>query len=116
MHTSDRRLSFLGLGPTGDLADLTCYTSQRGKVVWFLKSPPLVPASELQRRQRMRFTAAAESWRGLQQTMRTAWLGAAIDAGLRIHGYDLWIFWQLKRDRSIIQTIERQTHRTLIPP
>lgn len=114
MKTSDRRLSFLGLRPHGDLADLTCYTSRHRDIVWFVKSPPLVPPSLAQRLQRLRFKCAAIAWKALHPDQRDAWNTAARRASLRIHGYDLWIFWQLRRDRNVIITLQNQTGRQLL--
>jgi len=115
MQATDRRLFLLGLRPTGDLADLTCYTSKRGRIVWFPKSPPQKPPSMAQIHQRNKFRAAAQAWRTLEPQIRANWLAAAKKASLFATGYDLWIFWQLKRDTAAIRTIERQTHLQLLP-
>lgn len=109
MHTQDRLLTFLGLLPFGDLAGLTCYTSKQRKTVWFVKSPPTSPASDAQRLQRARFTAAARAWQNLRPQDQADWHLTARRAGLCMHGYDLWVHWQIIRDIQSIRTLERQT-------
>ena len=109
MQTTDRRLSFIGIRPTGDFAGLTAYTSRGGPVVWFIKSPPKKPASVLQVRQRRLFGAAAAAWQALLPAKRRAWSQAAHDAHLFLTGYTLWMWYTLTPDRSILATIERQS-------
>ncbi|KKM73184.1 hypothetical protein LCGC14_1412940 [marine sediment metagenome] len=41
---------------------------------------------------------------------------AARRAGLSVTGYNLWVWWQLKRDRTTLATIERNSGVTLIQP
>lgn len=114
MDTADRRLKYLGFRPYGDLADVTAYTKKGGKTVWFVKSPPTKPPTFAQRMQRALFTAAAEAWAALSPETRNDWNLAACRAHLYVHGYNLWIFWQLVRDRETIRTIERQAAITLL--
>jgi len=109
MHIAHDTLKFLGMNPTGDLGPLTAYTSRRHGNVWFTKSPPLEPASDWQRRQRDRFRLAAKAWRALDEKTRQRWHRACRLAGLYIHGYNLWIWWQLVRRRATLATIERQS-------
>ncbi len=111
--TNKRQL--LGFSQTGDLGPFTVYTSVARSPVWFQKSPPQKPPSRLQIRQRLRFTLAAEAWRNLPATTRQTWKAAAAAAGLYLSGYNLWIFWQIRRDDSIIRTIEHQSKLSLIP-
>lgn len=115
MAINRKNLTWLGLHPAGDLAGLTCYTNKKGKTVWFIKSPPKVPPSDPQRRQRIRFTIAATAWQHLTQEQRYDWHSACRTAGLYLHGYNLWIYWQLKRDIPTLRTIERQSGITLLP-
>ena len=97
----------LGHSMQGDLAGMTCYTSQRNKVVWFVKSPPLEPASPTQRTIRNIFVMNANLWRTMSTASRSTWNDAAIAAKLRIHGYDLFTWWLRKRDDGVLATIER---------
>lgn len=115
MDSSDHRLRWIGLRPTGDIGDVTVYTSQRNKAVFFTKSPPLEPASPLQRRQRGKFTLAALAWQTLTQEDRNAWLLATRRLGLHLSGYSLFLWYQLKRDRAAIRTVERLSGIKLLP-
>jgi hypothetical protein len=100
----------------GDLGDLTCYTSQRNNVIWFLKSPPKEPASPEQLTQRQFFIDAAAAWKALSAEMRERWNRASKAAHLRIHGYDLFTYWYVKGDWPALRTIERQTGIDLLGP
>lgn len=109
MNIKHGTLKFVGIAPTGDLGPLTCYTSRRAGTVWFLKSPPTTPATGWQRRQRNRFRLAAQAWRALDEDTRNRWAAACRRAGLYLSGYNLWIWWQLRRQRAALRTIERQS-------
>ena len=115
LEPTSKILCLLGLRPTGDLGPLTAYTSMRGRVVWFLKAPPTTPPTPWQVRQRNAFRLAARAWTLLTPTARKQWLLAAERGRLMLTGYNLWIFWCLKRDAAIIRTIQRHTDTTLIP-
>ncbi len=102
-------LKFIGFRPTGDFGPLTGYTSRHGRSVWYMKAPPKTPPTGWQRQQRARFSGAAHLWTALTANQRTDWLAAARKARLNITGYDLWVWFQLTRDRPIIRTVERQS-------
>lgn len=102
-------LQLLGRNATGDLGPLTAYTSRRHGTVWFIKSPPLEPPSPWQKRQRDLFRLAAEAWRHLDHEEKQKWHRAARLARLYLTGYTLWVWWQLKRDRAALATVERQS-------
>ena len=114
MQIPHAALKFLGFSPTGDLGTLTAYTSHRHGSVWFLKSPPTKPPTEHQIRQRDRFRFAARAWRDLNEKKRKTWHDAARLASCIVHGYTLFVYWQLVRDRPSIETIERQSGCSLI--
>ena len=113
----DRRLfSLWGFVIWGDFGPLTMYRSKRGKIVTFAKTYPAKPPSELQLEQRAAFSTAAQAWRALTAGQRAQWELASRRASLCMHGYDLWIHYQLTGDTSAIETLERQTHTSLLPP
>ncbi len=114
MQISHDTLKLLGFNPTGDLGPLTAYTSRRHGNVWFQKSPPQKPPSIHQVRQRDRFRFAARAWRNLDEKIRQNWQTAARLCHLTVHGYSLFLYWQLTRNRAAIRTIERQSHVTLL--
>lgn len=114
MHVDDRKLNFIGLRPTGDLANLTAYTSKRNRTVWFPKSPPLKPPSIRQLHQRLLFGNAARGWSQLTQATQDDWNEAARRAHLYLSGFLLYMVWSLTPDRPTINTIERQSGITLL--
>ncbi len=115
MLATDRRLNFLGFRPTGDLANLTAYTSARGRVVWFVKAPPLKPPSLRQIHHRLLFGNVGRGWRELQKETRDAWNEASRRTHIHLSGYLLYLVWNLVRDLGPIRTIERQSGISLIP-
>lgn len=109
MRPSDPLWQYLGFQASGDLAGYTVYTSRRGKLVMFTKSPPLKPASGRQRILRNRLKLSSEIWQTMTPTEKQRWNAAADAAALRITGYNLFTFWALTGDEAIIDTIARQT-------
>ena len=105
---------WLGLNAQGDLGGFTFYQSSRGPRIWYPKAPPLTPPTASQRNLRNRFRLAAYNWRALPPARRADWLRAAGLAELRITGYNLFVYWQLKRDNDAIRTIERITSLRLL--
>jgi hypothetical protein len=115
MATSGKRvLPFAALAMTGDVGPLTTYTNRRNKVVFFPRSPPLTPPTFAQLVQRNRFRTVAAAWHRLPQSTRDNWNLAAARANLQITGFNLWTFWNLKRNRSTIATVEHQSGITLL--
>jgi len=114
LATKTKSLTLIGLRPTGDLGPLTGYTSKHGKPVWYLKSPPKEPPTDVQRHCRNAFRLAAIAWTQLTPERRQTWTKTQDAAHLNITGYNLFIFWQLTHDRKTIETIERQTNLTLL--
>lgn len=115
MIQADHKLvNFLGTVIWGDLADFTLYRC-KGRLIMFPKTRPEKPPSILQTYQRQKFTAAYQQWNALTPDQRAAWETATRRLSLCMHGYDLWMHWQLTQDTSAIRTIERQTGLTLLP-
>lgn len=107
---------WIGLSAQGDLGPLTIYTDKRGKTVFFLRAPPLVPASPTQEVMREFFRNAASQWRKTTRANRDAWQRAANRCSLGISGYNLWVWYLRHREEKVIETIERQSGETLIRP
>lgn len=107
MLATDRRfVSILGFRPTGDLGPLTFYTAKNGKIVVFPRAPPLQPPSQRQRHQRNLFRHAAAVWQTLPGSRRAQWTALARDNYLRITGYNLFVYYQLKHDAAAIRTLK----------
>ncbi len=107
-------IPFLGLIMQGDLGPWTFYQSSRGPRIWFVKAPPLVPPTPAQITVMNRFRLVAYNWRALPPQRRADWLSAAVIAGLRITGYNLFVYWQIKGDDATVRTVERLSHLQLI--
>jgi len=107
-------LNYIGWIAWGDIGEMTCYVSKRGKTVWLKKTYPDKPASPLQLERRAAWSAAAAAWNALTPTQRHQWNLAASRASLCAHGYDLWVHWRITGDQAAIETLERQTHTSLL--
>ncbi len=53
------------------------------------------------------------TWQALKDFERKSWESAAVLAGCRMTGYNLFVWWQLGSDLAALQTIERIAHITL---
>lgn len=102
-------LRFLGFNTQGDLGPFTFYTSKRKGLVFFVKAPPLEPASIAQQHQRNRFAMASGSWRQMTVHQRAQWQLAAERAGLKVTGLNLYMYWVLKQDNEVLATVSRQS-------
>jgi hypothetical protein len=65
--------TYLGLKIQGDLGPFTCYTSKRGRVVWYLKAPPKEPPSWEQILQQNLFRYVGWAWQALAPHQREQW-------------------------------------------
>lgn len=115
MLTDQKLLRQLGIHVTGDLGPWTFYTSRLKGLVWFPRSPPLVPASPLQVHQRNKFRRAARLWHSLTPQMRDDWKTATQRANLAITYYNLFVYFVTTDDVAAINTIEQQSSINLLP-
>ncbi|HUT09458.1 MAG TPA: hypothetical protein VMY37_09935 [Thermoguttaceae bacterium] len=114
---TDKMLCTLGFKVQGDLGPITCYTSKRDRVVWYIKAPPLEPPSDAQVNQRYQFIWAAEKWREIGQEEHQRWEDIAAKAHLRISGYNLFTYWCLTGDLAAITTACHHAGKSLtLPP
>lgn len=114
MRKEDRRLTFIGFKPTGDLGGLTCYSNRKRKVVWFIKTYSKKPPSIRQIHQRLKFTAGAKAWQTIGITEQQKWHAAAHAAYLDLTGYTLFLCHTLHPMPESIATIERLSGVQLI--
>jgi hypothetical protein len=105
----------VGFSATGDCGGFTFYTDKRKNRVAFPKSPPKEPPTGLQTHRRNQFRLAALAWENLPPSLRSNWNLAARQAGLRITGYNFFVYYQTKRDLAAVRTIEQQTGLSLVP-
>ena len=115
MRADNRLLRFLGFRTQGDLGPWTFYTSKRHGLVWFAKSPPLEPPSDLQTHRRNQFRLIASVWRTLSRDQKNRWKTLAARARLQITYYDLFVYYIKTNDRACIRTLENQTKVTVLP-
>jgi len=107
-------MNILGLVAWGDIGELTVYVSKRGKVVWLQKTWPEKPTSPLQLERRQAWSTAAAEWMELTKDQKRQWDLATRRASLCLHGFNLWMHYKITGDEAAIQTLERQTHTTLL--
>lgn len=115
MKRTEHLLRFLGFNSQGDLGPWTLYTDKRKGLVFFIKAPPLEPPSQLQTSIRNSIRLAAYTWRSLSGDERRNWELVAKRAHLKIHGYNLFVYWLLRHEDAAIHTLERLTKIKLIP-
>ncbi len=115
MRRTEDLLRFIGFNSQGDLGPWTLYTDKRKGLVFFIKSPPLEPPSQLQTSIRNSIRLAAYTWRSLSGDQRADWETVSKRANLKIHGYNLFVFWLLRHEDAAIHTLERITNIKLIP-
>lgn len=98
----------LGWYVTGDLGPYTIYTNARGKIVWFPRSPPLMPPTIHQTQQRQNFKLAAQAWRSFDAATRAAWERVARRTSMQMTGYNLFVWRSTHTDITPILTAARQ--------
>lgn len=106
--------AILGTNVQGDLGPLTMYTGTPGRVIYYLRAPPKEPPTHRQCHVLAKWVAAADLWSCLESALKARWLLASKKAGLRITGYDLFVWYTIRQDAGPIHTIERQTRLRLI--
>lgn len=106
---------FLGWNTQGDLGPWTFYTAKNQALVFYLRAPPTKPPTPWQVTIREAFAEAAAEWRELPAEAKATWELVTHQAHLRITGLNLFMFWKLTGDDSIIRTIELQTGQSLLP-
>jgi hypothetical protein len=111
----DACLSLLGLVASGDLADITCYRSKRGKIVAFAKTWPEKNPSLAQLTGRARMYFGAEQWRGFTAAQKQAWRDVARKTSLCGTGYGMWIHWWFRPDYRWLSTLYNHTGIWLLP-
>lgn len=115
MRRVEDLVRFMGFNSQGDFGPWTFYTDQRRGLVFYVKAPPLEPPSLLQTSVRNSIRLAAYTWRRLSTSHQKNWETASKRCHLKIHGYNLFVFWILRREDAAIHTVERISRIHLIP-
>jgi len=105
---------YIGILTNGDLADYTIYTSQRKRLVFFLKTWPKDPATYCQTLNRNRWRHAAVRWRSLPADVRRDWMTIAKRINATVTGYNLFMYYMLNKNIHTIETLERQSGINII--
>lgn len=105
---------FMGYLTNGDFADLTFYTSQRHRLVFFLKTWPKDPPTYNQTLNRNRWRHAAIRWRALDQAVRDDWFEIARRVNATVTGFNLYMYYILNKNVRTIETLERQSGINII--
>jgi hypothetical protein len=117
MHNLGPSDTWIALNIQGDVGPLTLYTSARGKLVGFLRAPPLNPPTPTQEAIRDIFRDAATAWRALTRAQRADWKRLANRANLGITGYNLFTWYTRHRDYPSIHVLELKTGiEVALPP
>ena len=105
---------YLGVLTNGDVEPYTIYTSQRKRLVVFLKTWPKDPATYNQTLHRNRWRHAALRWKSLPPDLRAQWLALSKKANCTVTGYNLFIYYMLNKNTRTIETLERQAGISVI--
>lgn len=116
MHNLGPSSTWIALNIQGDIGPLTLYTSSRGKIVGFLRAPPLNPPTATQEAIRDIFRNAATQWRALTSPQRADWRTVAQRCNLGITGYNLWTWFYRSRELDSIRVLELKAQITLTLP
>jgi len=113
-QTAHSLFTIFGWTMWGDFGPVTIYRNRKGKVVSYAKTWPKDPDSRLQQYQRDRFRAAAAAWQMLPPETHAQWDLACHRGSLCLNGYALFVHYHTTGDQRAIETLERQTHTTLL--
>lgn len=103
-------MQFLGFNGQGDLGPYTTYTSKaRKKLVYFDRAPPLSPASFEQGQARDKFRGIANAWRMMSPEQKRAWHRVARENRLRVHGFGLFTYYNMRNDIAMLRTLLRRS-------
>jgi hypothetical protein len=108
--------SFLGLYVAGDIADYTFYTTKRGNVVGYPKSPPCKPPTDAQLRQRKRFQMAQRNWHFESAATQAAWELMVHRCNLDMTGQNAYISLSLVPESDKLATLNRKAKTSLAMP
>lgn len=108
--------SLLGFGLSGDLGDLTFYTTRRGKCVAFPRTKPSKPPSPAQNTQRHRFRLAMAAWWDLTPAQRANYERVVHRLSICMTGINLWIHYCLCFDSGNFATLQSQAGLSLTMP
>lgn len=99
----------LGTNVSGDLGELTLWTSKRGRLTAARKNPPHLPSSPDQLYQQDRFRQAQAYWSGRPTAEKLAWEAITFVLSLPLTGQNLVISLALRGDKASLDTLIAQS-------
>jgi hypothetical protein len=111
-----RLAGVLGLYVSGDVGDTTFYTTRKGRVVQYPKSPPKKPPSPAQLRQRSRFRVAQLAYMQLPDAEKQLWEDVTKALSIDATGQNAWLSLALKPDDAWLRIVHQTLNINLPPP
>jgi hypothetical protein len=102
-------IPLLGLVQWGDLGNITIYRAKNGRPVFFPKTFPDKPPSQLQLIHRNRMKQAAKDWHNLTESQKKAYHAAARRLSLAIPPFGLYFTLNLPQNAQLKTTISNQS-------
>lgn len=99
----------MGMTVSGDIGDLTVYTDKKNQKVFFPRSPPKMPPSDLQLAQRERFRLAQSDWASVTPLVKAKWEAIMQRLSLSLTGQNAWLHFALCHDWRILTTLIAQS-------
>jgi len=109
-------LDVLGCTVSGDFGPYTIYTDRHGKKVFYPKSPPKAPPTDMQTAVRTRFSQAQAQYMSLSPGAKLDWENLVRAANLCMTGQNLLIHVATMHTSAMLQTLMQQTGITVTPP
>lgn len=106
----------LGFTVSGDVGPFTVYTDRFGKKVFYPRSPPKSPATDLQLAVRTRFMSAQDQYMQLSPADKQLWERLVQRSNLCMTGQNLLIHVAMMHTFAMLNTLIQQTGITVDPP
>jgi len=106
----------LFLSVTGDIANITCWTNKRGRIVTMKKSPPTTPPSEAQRAWRAKFKFYHTRWMTKTADEKADWEDAMREMAYVMTGKNYYLHVAFTDDLDDLETVRVATNRILKYP
>ncbi len=109
-------LNVLGLIVSGDIDGITIYTDRYNRKVGYPKAPPKEPPTEFQVYYRTRFKTAQANYMALSVAEKKDYEDLSRASSICMSGQNLFIHVALKHSFGLLDTLQRQTGITVVPP
>lgn len=109
-------LPWCGLSIAGDIGPFTCYTTHRGRRVFYRRAPPTSPPTPPQIRQRLRFKLAQHLWSNIPVGQKQLWEQLTKELSLCLTGQNLFMSLALNPDDEALASALNRTGLSLTTP